>query len=76
VDMPTADQIWSGLRPCSPDGLPYIGRSNSISNLVVATGHAMMGISLAPATGLLVSQLVDQEPNEIDISPFRVERFR
>lgn len=76
VDMPTPDRIWSGLRPCSPDGLPYIGRSTSISNLVVASGHAMMGISLAPATGLIVSQLVDNEPNEINITPFRAERFR
>ncbi len=76
VDMPTSDQIWSGLRPCSPDGLPYIGRSEAISNLVVATGHAMMGISLGPATGLLVSQLVDREPYEIDIRPFRVDRFQ
>lgn len=76
VNIPAVDQIWSGLRPCSPDGLPYIGRSERISNLIVATGHAMMGISLAPATGLIVSQLVDQEPHEIDVKPFRVERFQ
>ncbi len=76
VNVPRPEQVWSGLRPCSPDGLPYIGRSARISNLIVATGHAMMGVSLAPATGLLVSELVDGVPTNIDISRFRVERFQ
>lgn len=54
---------WHGLRPVPPDGLPYLGRSARWRNLVVATGHAMMGLSLAPATGLIVSQiLAKQEP--------------
>jgi D-amino-acid dehydrogenase len=76
VHMPSNDQIWSGLRPCSPDGLPYIGRSGRFRNLTVATGHAMMGISLAPATGKIISQIIDGEPTQIDISQFQVERFQ
>jgi D-amino-acid dehydrogenase len=52
---------WQGLRPCSPDGLPYLGRANAAQNLVVATGHAMMGLSLAPATGEIVGRLVEGE---------------
>ncbi len=38
--------VWHGLRPCSPDGLPYIGRSGRYENLTLATGHAMLGLSL------------------------------
>ena len=41
-------QPWRGLRPCSPDGLPYVGRTARYANLSVATGHAMMGLSLGP----------------------------
>lgn len=71
-----ADQpVWSGLRPCSPDGLPYIGRFARYPNLIAATGHAMMGLSLAPITGRLVSQLLSDEPPEIDIEALRPERF-
>ena len=67
--------IWSGLRPCSPDGLPYLGRPHRYSNLTVATGHSMMGISLGPATGLLVSQLVSKGPTSLNISALNIERF-
>lgn len=49
---------WKGLRPCSPDGMPYIGRFDRVPNLIAATGHAMMGVSLGPATGKMVSQLI------------------
>jgi D-amino-acid dehydrogenase len=49
---------WRGLRPCTPDGLPYLGRPRLYKNLVVATGHAMMGLSLAPVTGQLVGDLL------------------
>jgi D-amino-acid dehydrogenase len=50
--------VWCGFRPCSPDGLPYIGRTASAANLVVAAGHAMMGMSLGPVTGKLVAEVV------------------
>ena len=68
-------QPWRGLRPCSPDGLPYLGRSARIKNLVVATGHGMMGISLGPITGKLVSQLVCGEKPEIDLALLSPDRW-
>ncbi|TDG37032.1 FAD-binding oxidoreductase [Pedobacter changchengzhani] len=75
VEVPQVDKIWYGFRPCSPDGLPYIGFSKKISNLIVAGGHGMMGISLAPATGKLVAQLAKGEELATDISMFGAERF-
>jgi D-amino-acid dehydrogenase len=75
VNLPKIDEVWHGLRPCSPDGLPYIGRSLQIKNLIIATGHSMMGLSLGPGTGKLVSQLTDQLETEIDISKFNPDRF-
>mgnify|MGYP002631151542 FL=1 len=50
--------VWSGLRPCSPDGLPYVGRAGVFENLSVAAGHAMLGLSLGPVTGKLVTELI------------------
>lgn len=72
--LPELKSIWYGFRPASPDGLPYIGRTNKWSNLVVATGHGMMGLSLGPATGLLVSQLVLDQKTEINIKAFHPSR--
>lgn len=66
--------VWSGLRPCTPDGLPVIGRV--APGLVVATGHAMKGVALAPVTGRLVAELVAGEPPSHDLTPFRPDRFR
>lgn len=63
-----------GLRPVSPDGLPYIGRVQNLKNLTVATGHAMMGWSMGPATGKLVSEIIGHQKLSMDITPFRVER--
>lgn len=65
----------SGLRPVSPDGLPYIGRTSEFENLVFATGHAMTGISLGPITGKLISELISEKKLSIDIAPFRPDRF-
>jgi D-amino-acid dehydrogenase len=67
-------QPWSGLRPCTPDGLPYLGRPSRWSNVVIAAGHAMMGLSLAPATGELVAQLVGGERPSIDLALLDPER--
>ncbi|MFM7193449.1 MAG: NAD(P)/FAD-dependent oxidoreductase, partial [Bacteroidota bacterium] len=75
VSMPQPNEIWHGLRPCTPDGLPYIGRSSRYSNLVIATGHAMMGLSLAPATGLLVKEIVGEEQTSMQLEAFGPERF-
>ena len=68
-------EIWRGLRPCTPDGLPIIGRSRDFNNLIVAAGHAMLGMSLGPISGKLVSQLVCNEKTDVDLSPLRLERF-
>jgi D-amino-acid dehydrogenase len=68
--------IWTGLRPCAPDGLPVIGRPAARPELVIATGHAMKGLSLAPVTGQLVAELVTGEPPSHDLAPFSPDRFR
>lgn len=68
-------EIWRGLRPCTPDGLPYIGRSPRYDNVIIATGHGMLGISLAPITGKLVSQLSADQIPSIDLSALSVDRF-
>ena len=73
--LPAAEQVWFGFRPSSPDGLPYIGHSAKLKNLVVATGHGMMGLSLGPATGALVSQLISGQQTDIDIKAFSPSRF-
>jgi len=49
---------WHGLRPVSPDGLPYIGRFNRYANLTAACGHAMLGLTMAPISGLLVAEIL------------------
>ncbi len=68
-------QPWRGLRPCSPDGLPYLGRTAKFSNLILATGHAMMGMSLSPITGQIVSEIVNDEPLKFDLSLLSPDRF-
>ena len=75
IEMPAVDTVWRGLRPCSPDGLPYIGRTERYDNLVLATGHGMMGLSLGPATGKLVSELVAGQADSLEVSAFRPDRF-
>jgi D-amino-acid dehydrogenase len=75
VEVPESKAVWNGLRPCSPDGLPYIGRSRKYRNLIIASGHSMMGISLGPATGKLVTELVDEKKTSMNISKFNPERF-
>ena len=66
--------VKTGLRPVSPDGLPYIGRSASIKNLTIGTGHAMMGWSLGPATGKLITELLSGNKTSMDISSFDIQR--
>jgi D-amino-acid dehydrogenase len=66
-------QPWRGLRPCTPDGLPYVGRTARAQNLVVATGHAMMGVSLGPVTGKLVAAVLSGEKSHNLLSPDRYD---
>ena len=68
------DQAACGLRPVSPDGMAYIGRSKKCDNLALATGHAMMGWSMGPATGKLISELISEKPTSMDLSPFNPDR--
>ena len=72
---PEPDTVWMGYRPCSPDGLPVFGRVGKFDNLFVATGHGMMGISLGPATGKLMSQIIAGRQTEMDVSAFDPARF-
>ena len=67
--------VWAGLRPCTPDGLPMIGRPAGVDGLIVATGHAMKGTSLAPVTARLVAELVAGEPSSHDLEPLSPARF-
>lgn len=66
---------WCGLRPCSPDGMPYIGRTNHFQNVTIATGHAMMGLSLGPITGKLVTEVISGEKPSHDLTLVNPDRY-
>jgi D-amino-acid dehydrogenase len=66
---------WRGLRPCSPDGLPYLGRFSKYANLTVATGHAMMGVSLGPITGKLVAEIISGEKPSHPLERLSPDRY-
>ena len=75
IDFPPADKIWNGLRPVTPDGLPYIGKHSLYDNVVIAGGHAMLGISEGTGTGKLVTEIIQRKTTSVNISAFKVERF-
>lgn len=64
----------SGLRPVSPDGLPYIGKSSKCKNLTIATGHAMMGWSMATGTGKLVTEIINHKKPSLELQMFHPDR--
>jgi D-amino-acid dehydrogenase len=66
-----AGDVWCGLRPCSPDGMPYLGRTKKISNMIVSAGHAMMGMSLGPVSGRLVADSLRGGPSIHELDPDR-----
>jgi D-amino-acid dehydrogenase len=68
-------EVWRGLRPCTPDGLPYLGRAENFENLTVAAGHAMIGVSLGPVTGRIASNIVLRKDPGFDLNPLRLNRF-
>ena len=68
------DEAQCGLRPVTPDGLPYIGRPSKWKNLTIAAGHAMMGWSLGPGTGLLVSEIIDGKKPSLDLGVYNPDR--
>lgn len=72
IECPAEENTWFGFRPCTPSGLPIIARDKRISNVVLATGHAMMGLSLAPATGKLVTEIISGKPLSVSTKMFQV----
>lgn len=68
--------IWSGLRPCTPDSLPLLGRPDGFDNAILATGHGHLGIVLAPITARLVRELASGRDPSYDLAPMSPDRFR
>lgn len=66
---------WMGRRPGTPDSLPVIGRSKTMSNVVYGFGHGHMGLTWGPTTGRLVSEIMSSVVPNMDMAPFRVNRF-
>jgi D-amino-acid dehydrogenase len=75
LETPLKKDVWYGFRPCSPDGLPYIGYAKGTNNLIIAGGHSMMGLSLGPATGKLVADLALGHSTAISVEAFRADRY-
>jgi D-amino-acid dehydrogenase len=76
LPVPDQKEVWFGFRPCSPDGLPYIGVSAKYKNLAIATGHAMIGLSLGPATGKLIADAFNGQKPVIDGAMFDPGRYQ
>ena len=74
VDVPVIEE-WVGMRPMVYDDLPIIGRAPNHTNLLVATGHGMSGISMATSTGKLVAELITGRRPHIDPTAFGIDRF-
>ncbi len=68
-------EVWAGLRPVTPDGLPYLGRFAKIPNLIAATGHAMIGISMATATGAVACDLITSNRTKFDLTLTNPDRY-
>jgi D-amino-acid dehydrogenase len=66
---------WHGLRPVSPDGLPYIGRFNRYPNLIAACGHAMLGLTLAPISGRLVADILAGRKPSVNLALLNPNRY-
>ena len=76
IEAGRVTEVWRGIRPCTPDGLPILGRSERLANVIFATGHAMKGLHLAPETGRLIAQVALRESPTRDLTPFSPDRFR
>ena len=74
-DLGAPDRSWMGFRPSMPDSLPVIGRSAAGAEVIHAYGHGHIGLTLAPITASIVSDLVAGRPSAIDISAYRATRF-
>jgi len=69
------DTTWMGCRPCFPDSRPVIGRAPGVNGMWLAIGHAHWGLTLGPATGRLIAEMMAGETPYIDPAPYRAERF-
>ena len=67
--------VWTGMRPVTPDGIPVIDKIPNMENLIVATGHAMLGMTMGPITGKVVSEIVVGDKHSIDLTPLKFGRF-
>lgn len=76
INQEEKQKARSGLRPVSPDGLPFIGKTSHYNNLTVAAGHAMMGWSLGPITGKLVTECIGNKKPSVDLTTLSPERFK
>ena len=74
VDFSTV-KPWAGLRPCTPDGLPYIGGTKKANNLYIGTGHAMLGWTLGPVTGHLLAEQITEKKMSIQSPLIGVDRY-
>jgi glycine oxidase len=72
----TYERSWAGLRPCTPDGLPYLGQVPETRNLFVATGHFRAGLQLSPATAVLMRQVLLDQPTTISLNGLACNRLR
>ena len=75
MDLSGIEEEWCGWRPMTPDGLPIIDRLPHVKNVIIAAGHNKEGISMAPATGKLVAEMISNEKPHLDPSPYRIDRF-
>ena len=69
------EKVWFGFRPVSADGMPYIGFAKKTDNLIMATGHAMLGLSMGAGTGKLVAELAGGKQTSIDMQAFDPKRY-
>jgi len=72
---PSVVEEWYGWRPMTPDDLPVLGRAPGVDNLVLATGHGMLGVSMSAMTGVLVAETVVGTPPSLDLAPYSIARF-
>lgn len=75
LPIANVQEEWTGMRPLAPDSLPIIGPAPTMKNVILATGHAMLGITLGPATGEAVADVVAGCPDRELLAPFRADRF-
>lgn len=74
-ENPQIQEVWAGLRPCTPDGVPLIGYHKNINNLCFAIGHQMLGLQSGAGTGLMVADILESKKTFVDASLFNPNRF-